>query len=136
MKQVWFAGVHSDIGGGYVSKENGLSMITLAWMLRESKAAGLLVDPTKEAAVLDALPADPGAIIHNSLTAAWWVAELIPKPHWDATRNPPKKEHRMNFGRKRTIAGGSLIHASVFQRMKMADLKYHPHLPAKFLIET
>lgn len=33
LKQVWFAGVHSDIGGGY--PEHGLSDITLAWMASE-----------------------------------------------------------------------------------------------------
>jgi len=33
LKQVWFAGVHSNIGGGY--PEHGLSDITLAWMVSE-----------------------------------------------------------------------------------------------------
>ncbi len=33
VKQAWFPGVHSDIGGGY--KDNGLSMCTLKWMIDE-----------------------------------------------------------------------------------------------------
>ena len=33
LKQVWFAGVHSDIGGGYPA--HGLSDLTLAWMAGE-----------------------------------------------------------------------------------------------------
>ena len=33
LKQVWFAGVHSNVGGGY--GEHGLSDITLAWMASE-----------------------------------------------------------------------------------------------------
>jgi len=33
LKQVWFAGVHSDVGGGY--KEHGASDIALAWMASE-----------------------------------------------------------------------------------------------------
>jgi hypothetical protein len=33
LKQVWFAGVHSDIGGGYA--EHGTSDIPLAWMASE-----------------------------------------------------------------------------------------------------
>jgi hypothetical protein len=33
LKQVWFAGVHSNIGGGY--DEHGLSDIALAWMASE-----------------------------------------------------------------------------------------------------
>jgi hypothetical protein len=33
LKQVWFAGVHTNVGGGY--EEHGLSDITLAWMASE-----------------------------------------------------------------------------------------------------
>ena len=33
LKQVWFTGVHSDVGGGY--KEHGASDIPLAWMASE-----------------------------------------------------------------------------------------------------
>src|SRR5215469_10126536 len=33
LDQIWFAGVHSDIGGGYAENESRLSEITLAWMV-------------------------------------------------------------------------------------------------------
>ena len=39
MEQVWFAGVHCDVGGGYA--ETGLSNITFSWMLGKAKALGL-----------------------------------------------------------------------------------------------
>ena len=48
VKQVWFAGVHSDIGGGYAEPESGLARIALAWMVREAKKAGLQIDPARE----------------------------------------------------------------------------------------
>ncbi|MEM9255877.1 MAG: DUF2235 domain-containing protein [Pseudomonadota bacterium] len=43
VKQVWFAGVHSDIGGGYAPDDGGhlLSDIPLAWMAREASACGI-----------------------------------------------------------------------------------------------
>ena len=44
LKQVWFSGVHGDIGGGYgPSKKTGttLSDVALAWMLDEAAGAGL-----------------------------------------------------------------------------------------------
>lgn len=43
LKQVWFAGVHSDIGGGYHRDPGSgrLSDIPLAWMAREAQQAGL-----------------------------------------------------------------------------------------------
>jgi len=36
IKQVWFPGVHSDVGGGY--REAGLSDLALAWMIDEALA--------------------------------------------------------------------------------------------------
>lgn len=37
MKQVWFAGCHSDIGGSYPEPESRLSDISLQWMVKELK---------------------------------------------------------------------------------------------------
>jgi uncharacterized protein (DUF2235 family) len=39
--QTWFAGVHSEVGGG--AEDSALSDITLIWMVEHAKAAGLLV---------------------------------------------------------------------------------------------
>jgi len=39
VQQVWFPGVHSNIGGGY--PDIGLSDITLDWMIGKAKATGL-----------------------------------------------------------------------------------------------
>lgn len=43
LKQVWFAGVHSDVGGGY--EETPLSDITLLWMVHQARRHGLEFDP-------------------------------------------------------------------------------------------
>lgn len=39
MEQVWFAGVHTDVGGGY--EEQNLSDIPLEWMLKKAVPCGL-----------------------------------------------------------------------------------------------
>ncbi|BCJ92159.1 hypothetical protein IZ6_28940 [Terrihabitans soli] len=39
LKQVWFAGNHSDIGGSYLEEESRLSDIALAWMVDEIRKA-------------------------------------------------------------------------------------------------
>jgi uncharacterized protein (DUF2235 family) len=50
---VWFPGVHSDIGGGYAwPEESGLAMISFQWMVREAEKAGLFVDDAKMNALL------------------------------------------------------------------------------------
>src|SRR5262249_37740483 len=90
VKQVWFAGVHSDVGGGYPEKESGLSKIALEWMIREGEAAGLLVDRTKVDTVLGKrggplMPPDPTACQHESLIGWWWLPEYLPKRHWNRT---------------------------------------------------
>ncbi len=40
LKQVWFAGVHSDIGGGYA--DHGASDVALTWIAAEFASQGLL----------------------------------------------------------------------------------------------
>src|SRR5262249_17837969 len=39
VKQVWFAGCHSDVGGSYPERESGLSQIALEWMADEAVRA-------------------------------------------------------------------------------------------------
>lgn len=47
LKQVWFAGVHADVGGAYKPDKHGLQAADtpLAWMLDEANAAGLITEP-------------------------------------------------------------------------------------------
>lgn len=47
IKQVWFPGVHCDVGGGY--KETGLSDLAMDWMIKEATAIPhpLIIDGTK-----------------------------------------------------------------------------------------
>jgi uncharacterized protein (DUF2235 family) len=43
LRQVWFAGVHANVGGGY--PDDGLAYVTLQWMMDEAVAAGLRLYP-------------------------------------------------------------------------------------------
>jgi type VI secretion system (T6SS) phospholipase Tle1-like effector len=47
--EVWFRGVHSDVGGGNTNR--GLNDITLAWMMHKAKGAGLPILDTDIAAL-------------------------------------------------------------------------------------
>jgi uncharacterized protein (DUF2235 family) len=89
VKQVWFCGVHSDVGGGYKEEESGLSKITLEWMIGEIKAAPdalRLVTQTvnrvalgndRKNGVAYAAPS-PLAKLHNSMNIGWALTEFIP----------------------------------------------------------
>jgi len=39
IEQVWFAGAHSNVGGGY--PKQGMSLVALEWMMRKAEDAGL-----------------------------------------------------------------------------------------------
>jgi len=66
LRQRWFRGVHSDIGGGYLRRESGLSHEALAWMLSEARQCGL-----RDARDL----APDGAVkLHDAtFSVPWWA---------------------------------------------------------------
>jgi hypothetical protein len=125
MKQVWFAGVYCDVGGGYCEPQSGLSKFSLEWMLEEAIASGLAVDRVKldtglgRSGATGVAAASADAFMHESLTGWWWIAEIIPK------RSPRDGKWRLNLGRRRTVPQGSLVHWSVFARAN-----YTPKLPS------
>jgi uncharacterized protein (DUF2235 family) len=46
IRQVWFAGVHGDVGGGCAPRQGELlSEVPLAWMAREASSCGLRFEP-------------------------------------------------------------------------------------------
>lgn len=102
VKQVWFSGVHSDVGGGY--KECGLADIALLWMIDRAYAHGLKF----KASAVNKLAADPLGELHDSSGGVWKA-----------------------FGtRERPIASSACAHESARDRMqKMPDYK-PPNLPA------
>ena len=53
IEQVWFAGAHADVGGGYITRK--LADIPLVWMATKAEASGLALDWSclPNAAVLD-----------------------------------------------------------------------------------
>lgn len=141
VRQVWFAGVHSDIGGGYPEPESGLSKITLEWMVRESRAAGLLVNESKLERVLGAAgggfaPPDPGALMHRSLHGFWWLLEFWPKRYTAPSETGGfTTRWRIPRGRPRQIPPGSVIHETVLQRRQTVPGYRPPNLPAEFSVD-
>ncbi len=120
MKQVWFPGVHCDVGGGYPEAESGLSKIALEWMLAEAIPEGLLVDRARVESMLDSnntskyTKPDANGTMHESLTGFWRLAEFVPKLHYNWKWK--MRLLRMNLFRRRTIDPKSLVHDAAFQR--------------------
>jgi uncharacterized protein (DUF2235 family) len=132
LKEIWFAGVHSDVGGSYPEPESQLSQIALRWMLCEAELAGLKVDPDRKADILGAKPpyVAPDPLTenqHESLQGWWWIAELWPKMvNVKDDQGKWKKSIRINCGRRRWISPDSVIHETVKQRLAGAVPPYKP----------
>jgi uncharacterized protein (DUF2235 family) len=116
IRQVWFRGVHSDVGGSYPESESGLSKIALEWMFVEAAKAGLEIDVHKAETVLGRaghgylpkyVPPDKYAILHKSLAGGWWVFEFLPQ------KDPHKgKGYYIPLGRRRIMPQDAIVHES------------------------
>lgn len=109
IEQVWFAGVHSDVGGWYDSR--ALSSIALCWMIDKAVAAGLKIDKTFFKKIQQ--QRDPLGRQHDSLKGFW------------------------NFrgSRTRKIPSGAKIHQSVVDRIS-GMTNYKPNIPARRKVVT
>ena len=103
LKQVWFSGVHTDVGGGY--KEEELSNISLNWMIQEATAKGLLIYEKSPAykKLLVSKP-DVNGLMHNEQKSF-----------------PGKFLKKMKRSWNKTTHGEPCIHASVFERTKNSE---------------
>ena len=104
LKQVWFSGAHSNIGGSYKPDKDGtlLSDIALSWMFNEAAKAGLMIEPHLKKGTTH----NPMATLHNSRRSFFRV----------------KKKHFRPINHKQ---GAVLIHESVKQRWD-TDSSYRP----------
>ena len=93
VKQVWFEGAHSDVGGGY--PKTGLSDTTLLWMVSEASRQGLVFDkPLLDTYVNSRSEAER----HNSLTWFYKVSNLR-----ERMRPRPESERVLFTGTHRNL---------------------------------
>lgn len=69
LEQVWFAGVHADIGGGYA--EAGLSDIALSWMMKQARGHGVRFDAGAYDRYTAAEPKHSLDALHRSWSPLW-----------------------------------------------------------------
>ncbi|HXU34045.1 MAG TPA: DUF2235 domain-containing protein [Thermoanaerobaculia bacterium] len=116
IRQVWFSGVHSNVGGGY--PKQGMSLITLDWMLGEAEACGLRCVGTERQAIRDRMNINDKLYDSRSGLAAYY-------------RYLPREIARIcerNHAQPR-------IHVSTFERIAQGTDGYAPgNLPDEFEI--
>ena len=125
LKQIWFAGNHSDIGGSYPEAESRLSDIALEWMLEETQAvAHKLIIDTKN---LNLFPQASG-MQHSEVQSvldkypSWWPKIL--KLTWG------EKSRRVTGLLHPTVAErfslDGVLHSGTYQVYRPQNLRKHP----------
>jgi uncharacterized protein (DUF2235 family) len=119
VKQVWFEGAHSDVGGGY--PKTGLSDTTLLWMVSEASRQGLVFDkPLLDTYVNSKSEAER----HNSLTWFYKVSNLR-----ERMRPRPESERVLFTGSHRNLDSpgcGVMVSSSARGHFAGENSSYHP----------
>ncbi|KAF4610775.1 hypothetical protein D9613_006466 [Agrocybe pediades] len=109
--EVWFAGTHSDIGGGNVQNEGmDRSRPPLRWMVHEAGALGLRMRPfTRE------LSSEEHIQVKESLTGLWTFLEWLPfrRLTFSGENRREWETYRPHRGASRVIQPGQKIHGSL-----------------------
>lgn len=106
MEQVWFAGVHSNIGGGYF--DSGLSDISLEWMMDKAGEVGLAFDINR----IKGFKPNAHSEMRNSLK---WYYRILGGPKWRKVCDKTKDRNES-------------IHHSVHERYGNVRQKLPPNL--------
>ena len=149
ISQVWFVGVHSDVGGGY--PQDGLSYVTFDWMLDRAEAYGLvylnvqrqlLIDPQinpvdklndsrkglaayyryKPRNILETYTAPPyKPSFRDDLHRIWRLLWKIPDPQLEilADLHPTMPRHVLP-------APEATFHETIFDRVEKGTDRYAP----------
>lgn len=112
LRQIWFSGNHSDIGGSYPEDESRLSDIALQWMIEQTEELPhpIVLDKSK----LNLFP-DPAGMQHSEVES---VRDLY--PGWC-----PKAWRYSWPEAPRIEARGAPLHVSVHERFALASVLQH-----------
>jgi hypothetical protein len=102
-EQVWFPGVHADIGGGYIENEARLSDVGLYWMVA---GASIIPDGLKHDAGVLRLSPDPRGPQHNEQAGGFlkFGVRQIPVDHATGVSRSPI--HKSVYER---FSGGNVL---------------------------
>jgi len=99
VKEVWFAGDHSDVGGGHTTGNSPLADASLCWMLGEAWAAHVRLDPAAKDRIagVDRRSADAARTRAKGLwqRCVFFVPGCLPRVELDNRTYPPARPWRV-----------------------------------------
>jgi hypothetical protein len=99
VKEVWFAGDHSDVGGGHPSGNSPLADASLRWMLGEATQAGLRLNAEyrDEIGEMDRRSLEAPSTPPHDLwwKDGYWLLDHLPRVELFNARYPPKRRPRV-----------------------------------------
>ncbi|KAG8791982.1 hypothetical protein FRC12_007621 [Ceratobasidium sp. 428] len=128
IKEVWFAGTHSDIGGGNTRNiELNRSTEPLVWMMNEAEDVGLDVDSKNLGDGVKRAQVIP------SLTGVWWALEIMPLARLAYGSDGKRVISRPHLGRGRKISENHKLHYSVLANYLQVEnqKRYKPYAKYK-----
>lgn len=121
--EVWFAGGHGDVGGGYPEADSALCKVPLVWMIDGGRKCGLRFrQQSINSLVLGKrkntkyVAPDPLGPAHNTMTPGWAILEFLPRRKPASSTRPSLFGVYIPFFEKRSIPVGASIHPSVSER--------------------
>jgi hypothetical protein len=118
-EQVWFSGVHADVGGGYPENESRLSDIALKWML---DAASIIPNDIKHDPSVLTLHPDPAGPQHDECKAGHWQHGPRVLPADMATGITSATIHRSVYAR---FAAKEVVQYDQMAAYRPANLEKH-----------
>ena len=124
IKQVWFAGMHSDVGGGY--PDDSLAYVSLDWMLTEARGAELRFQKKAVDEIQRMMNAN-GAL-HDSRRGVGAYYRYQPRKLGARVQPPDPTTLLMQDPTEKTHAllKSVKIHDSVFRRIQQGTDRYAP----------
>jgi uncharacterized protein (DUF2235 family) len=130
---VWFPGVHSDIGGGYPFEDAGLAMVAFHWMVMEAEKLGMKINQASFEQILKKCPPNSMATLHESLTGVWKAIEYLPARRYNWDKHETEWRYRPNKPRRMNVTK-DYLHQSVLHRVTH-DSAYWPAPIPKMKVE-
>lgn len=141
VREVWFAGGHGDVGGGYPEADSALCKVPLLWMIGRAKLCDLRIRQQSVNAIVvgakeEAKYVAPNALgsAHETMTFAWSILEVVPRRRPRGSLRPSLFGISLPLFERRRLPSGARLHRSVTERKERLG-QWASNIPSDYEVE-